>query len=97
MLATRCSCGFERLADEEVNDHLQAIFEPDGSIGTDGRIHLEGAAQVCSCGFSAASKAELDEHFLVVFTPVDVAGRDGKRHQAIQRVTHEKPGTQSSG
>jgi hypothetical protein len=84
MLATRCTCGFEALADEEVTDHLQAMFEPEDCVGTDGWPHLEGAAQVCSCGYSAATTAELDAHFLAVFTPAGSVGRDGEKHEATE-------------
>ena len=83
MLATRCACGFERLADEEVSDHLLAVFEPGDSVGTDGQVHQERDLRACSCGFSAASGEELDAHFLAVFTPADAVGRDGKEHRAI--------------
>jgi hypothetical protein len=82
MLATRCSCGFERLEDEEVSDHLLAVFEPDDSIGTDGLVHQEEALRHCSCGFSAATGGELDAHFLAVFTRPDAIGLDGNKHEA---------------
>lgn len=82
MLATRCACGFEALADEQVTDHLQAMFEPKDCVGTDGRMHLEEDAQACSCGFSTTSPTELDAHFLAIFTPGDSVGRDGKKHEA---------------
>jgi hypothetical protein len=83
MLATRCACGFERLADEEVSDHLLAVFESNDSIGTDSQVHQERELRVCSCGFSAASGEELDAHFIAVFTPANFVGRDGKEHAAI--------------
>jgi len=83
MLATRCACGFERLEDEEVNDHLLAVFEPDDSIGTDGHVHHERDLRVCSCGFSSVSGEKLDAHFLAVFTPVNFVGNDGKKHMVI--------------
>jgi hypothetical protein len=83
MLATRCACGFERLDDEEVSDHLLAVFEPDDAIGTDDQVHQEDDNRVCSCGFSAAIGDELDTHFLAVFMPADSLDRDGVRHQPI--------------
>jgi hypothetical protein len=83
MLATRCACGFEALADEDLNDHLQAVFEPEDSTGADGQAHLEQAARTCSCGFPAASPAELDAHFIAAFTPADSIGSDGAKHAAL--------------
>ena len=44
MLATRCSCGFVRLDDEEVTDHLLAAFETQDATGNDGQAHQELAA-----------------------------------------------------
>jgi hypothetical protein len=82
MLATRCACGFERLPDEEVIDHLLAVFEPQDTTGNDGRPHQEMALRACSCGFQAASGDELDMHFLAVFTAADAVGTDGNRHEA---------------
>jgi len=82
MLATRCACGFERLADEEVIDHLLAVFEPPNATGSDGRTHQEMALRACACGFLAASGDELDAHFLAVFTAADAVGNDGSRHEA---------------
>ena len=87
MLATRCSCGFERLDDEEVSDHLLTAFEPEDSIGTDGRVHQEEALRTCSCGFSVTTGAELDAHFIALFAPTDTIGRDGERHQALDAAT----------
>jgi hypothetical protein len=86
MLATRCACGFERLEDERLMDHLLAVFEPDDSTGADGLVHLEMATLVCSCGFQAASSDELDSHFLEVFTRTDQIGRDGRKHESIAPV-----------
>lgn len=86
MLATRCACGFERLQDEEVIDHLLAVFEPEDSTGTDGVIHLEMAKRICSCGFQAASRDDLDVHFLGVFTPANQVGADGRRHEPVPPV-----------
>jgi hypothetical protein len=80
-LATRCACGFGRLEDEEVIDHLLAVFDPDDSRGADGKVHLEDYHRVCSCGFTGASAGELDAHFLAVFMPADPVDRDGVRHR----------------
>ena len=81
MTATRCTCGFQRLDDEEVTDHLLAAFEPGDSTGNDGQVHQELAGLGCSCGFAAASAQELDSHLLGVFTPAGSVGRDGLRHE----------------
>jgi len=75
MLATRCACGFEALPDEQVIDHLLAIFDPADAIGTDGEIHEEMASLACSCGITSVSSEEMDAHFLAVFTPVGPVGR----------------------
>lgn len=82
MLATRCVCGFERLADEEVIDHLLAAFEPTDAIGNDGQAHEEMTGHACSCGFQAILGEELDTHFLAAFTAADAVGSDGRRHEA---------------
>jgi len=82
MTATRCTCGFERLDDEDVTDHLLAAFEPDDSTGNDGHVHQELSRLACSCGFAAASAQELDSHFLAVFTPARSLGRDGLTHES---------------
>ncbi|HEY6788555.1 MAG TPA: hypothetical protein VI365_14720 [Trebonia sp.] len=82
MLATRCSCGFETLNEEEVTDHLLAVFETEDTIGNDGQAHLEDRRLSCSCGFSGSSAEELDAHFLAVFTPVGSVARDGAKHEA---------------
>jgi hypothetical protein len=83
LLATRCECGFERLEDEEVIDHLLAVFEPEDATGTDGKVHMEMADLVCSCGFQTFHGDDLDYHFLVVFTPSDQVGHDGRRHEPV--------------
>jgi hypothetical protein len=83
MLATRCACGFERLDDEEVTDHLLTLFEPGDATGSDRQVHEEMAALACSCGFMAAVAGEMDSHFLAVFTPADSVGRDGEKHEPI--------------
>jgi hypothetical protein len=83
MWATRCACGFERLEDEEVSDHLLAAFEPDDAIGTDGQVHQEDANRVCSCGFSAVTGDQLDAHFLAESMPADSVDGDGVRHGPV--------------
>ncbi len=83
MLARRCACGFEELKDEQVIDHLLAVFEPPDSTGADGLVHLEMALKACSCGLSFTSGGEMDRHFLAVFTPADSAGSDGRQHEAL--------------
>ena len=83
MLATRCTCGFQRLDDEEVTDHLLAVFEPADSVGSDGQIHQEGTALACVCGFAAPSAKELDAHFLAVFTPANHVAADGQKHEPL--------------
>jgi hypothetical protein len=82
MIAVQCSCGFTELDDEEITDHLQQVFAPDDSRGSDGLVHLEGDRLACCCGFTAATPQELDGHLLAVFTPDDAIGRDGKSHEA---------------
>jgi hypothetical protein len=76
MLAQRCTCGFERLADEEVIDHLMAVFAPDDATGTDGQVHEELPGSACSCGFSATTSSEMDTHFLAIFTPASHAASE---------------------
>ena len=83
MTATRCFCGFQRLDDEEVSDHLLAAFEPGDSTGNDGQVHLELAGLGCSCGFTPTAGQELDSHFLAVFTPAGSVGRDGVKHEPV--------------
>jgi hypothetical protein len=85
MLAVQCSCGFTELADEEIIDHLQEVFEPADSRGTDGLLHEEGDRLSCSCGLIAITSEELDGHFLKVFTTDDAIGHDSKRHEAAPR------------
>jgi hypothetical protein len=81
MTATRCTCGFRRLEDEEVSDHLLAAFEPGDLAGNDGHVHQEMATLACSCGYTATSGSDLDAHFLAAFTPAGAVGRDGARHE----------------
>jgi anti-sigma regulatory factor (Ser/Thr protein kinase) len=81
LIAARCSCGFMELADEEVIDHLELVFEADDLTGNDGQAHEESNPLTCACGLSAITPEELDEHFLKVFTPYDAIGRDGRRHE----------------
>jgi hypothetical protein len=81
--AVRCLCGFTELADEEITDHLELVFEPDDRKGNDGRVHEETSSLACSCGLAAITSEELDGHFLAVFTPADAVGADGKAHRAV--------------
>jgi len=80
MITAQCLCGFAELADEEVMDHLFAVFEPDDSTGKDGQVHEELAGLTCSCGSTAVTAGELEDHFMKAFTPGDAVGRDNKRH-----------------
>ncbi len=81
MTATRCICGFQRLDDEEVTDHLLAAFAPDDSVGIDSNVHQELARLACSCGYTATTAPEMDSHFLAVFAPTGSVGRDGVKHE----------------
>ena len=81
MIAARCACGFTELADEEIIDHLELVFEPGDLTGNDGQAHEERDRLRCACGLSAITPEELDEHFLKVFTPGDAIGMDGRRHE----------------
>jgi hypothetical protein len=83
VVAVQCACGFTELADEEMIDHLELVFEPDDLTGNDGQVHQEMSSLMCSCGFAAITTDELDDHFLAVFTSADAIGRDGKKHEAI--------------
>ena len=83
MLATRCACGFQELADEQLIDHLLSVFEPEGAIGTDGDIHLETTSKACSCGLPFPSVEQFDAHFLAQFTPADSIGHKGQRHEPV--------------
>jgi hypothetical protein len=84
MMGQSCSCGFTRLDDEEVIDHLLALFTPGDSRGGDGRVHAEGrVALACFCGFTAAKPEDMDQHFLDMFGSTDSVGRDGKKHVAV--------------
>jgi hypothetical protein len=80
MITAQCSCGFRELADEEIIDHLQLVFEPDDLRGNDGQVHEERDRLACACGLSAITTEELDAHLLNVFTPGDAIGSDGRRH-----------------
>jgi hypothetical protein len=64
-------------------DHLQRMFIPEDSIGSDGQVHEERDLRTCACGLAATTALELDAHFMLVFTPPDAIGHDGKRHQAL--------------
>jgi serine/threonine-protein kinase RsbW len=81
MIAARCGCGFTEIADEEIIDHLNLVFEPEDLKGSDGQAHEELSRLTCSCGFAAITSEELDAHFLKFFTPDDGIGRDGHRHE----------------
>jgi hypothetical protein len=81
--AVQCACGFAELADEEITDHLELVFEPDDLRGNDGRVHEETTSLTCSCGLAATTTEGLDAHFLAVFKPADAVGSDGKRHEAL--------------
>jgi hypothetical protein len=83
VIAAQCSCGFTELADEEIIDHLELLFEPDDLRGNDGQVHEETGGLTCSCGLAAVTTEELDRHFLGLFMPADAIGRDGRRHEAI--------------
>jgi hypothetical protein len=83
MAAVHCACGFAELADEEITDHLELVFERDDLTGNDGRVHEETGGMTCSCGLAAVTTDELDAHFLAVFTPADSLGRDGKKHEVV--------------
>lgn len=80
MADQQCLCGFSELADEQLIDHLNAMFVPPDGTANDGQIHEEGKAGTCTCGLAAATVEELDQHFLTVFTPDDGIGADGQRH-----------------
>lgn len=83
MAAAQCLCGFTELADEEITDHLELVFEPEDLTGNDGQVHEETSGLTCSCGFAAITTEELDGHFLAVFTPADAVGLDGRKHEAV--------------
>ncbi|HUN35124.1 MAG TPA: hypothetical protein VMU95_24240 [Trebonia sp.] len=83
MIATQCSCGFAELADEELTDHLELVFEPDDLRGNDGQVHQETDRLTCSCGLAGVTTGQLDRHFLRMFTPANEVGRDGQRHSAV--------------
>jgi hypothetical protein len=80
MTATRCTCGFTELADEELTDHLLAVFEPADHMGNDGQAHEERAHLTCACGLTASTPGEFDAHILKVFAPSDAIGSDGLGH-----------------
>jgi hypothetical protein len=81
MPATRCACGFENRPDEDLTDHLLAVFSPPDSLGADGLIHEERIIFTCSCGFAAVTPEDLDEHFLAAFTPASKIAPDGQEHE----------------
>jgi hypothetical protein len=80
MIAAQCSCGFRETGDEQITDHLLAVFTPGNSTDSQGYEHLEGKPRTCLCGLTVASGGELDAHFLAVFTPADSVASDGNRH-----------------
>jgi hypothetical protein len=90
MMAAQCSCGFTELADEEITDHLQLVFEPGDLRGNDGLIHEERDHLACACGLSAITTEELDAHLLAVFTPGDAIGCDGRRHLPAEDGDHDR-------
>jgi len=83
MALADCVCGFTELADEEMTDHLELVFESADLTGNDGQVHQETSSLTCSCGLTAITTDELDIHFLAVFTPADAVGRDGRKHEAV--------------
>ena len=83
MTAARCTCGFTELADEELNDHLLSVFEPEDRMGNDGLAHEERERLTCACGFTASMPEDLDAHFMKVFAPDDAIGSDGHRHEPV--------------
>lgn len=84
MTATRCTCGFTELADEELMDHLLWVLEPDDQMGNDGLVHEERERLACACGVAAVTAEELDAHFITVFTAADATSRDGQRHEPLE-------------
>jgi hypothetical protein len=85
MIAQRCSCGFTETAstDETIGDHLVEVFAPEDGKAADGRVHLEGPANLfCLCG-TGGSAQDLDAHLLEVFTPADSVARDGVKHERV--------------
>lgn len=92
MTSVQCACGFTEAGDEKIADHLFEAFAPDDGRTADGRVHLEGEANLfCICG-AGGTASELDSHFLAVFTPADLIGRDGGRHEPVS--TAGQSGTQ---
>ncbi len=87
MTAAQCVCGFTEAegADETISDHLLEVFTPDDGRAADGKVHLEGDADLfCMCGVGG-SAAELDAHLLTVFMPDHHIGRDGHKHEITAR------------
>ena len=83
MANARCACGFSEAGDETIDDHLAEVFTPDDGKGPDGKVHLEGQADLfCQCG-AGGSAVELDAHLLAVFTPAGRIGRDGEQHDRV--------------
>jgi hypothetical protein len=85
MASARCSCGFCEAGDETIDDHLIEVFAPDDGKGPDGKVHLEGEANLfCLCG-AGGSAAELDAHLLAVLNP-GRSRRPGRREARESRV-----------
>jgi hypothetical protein len=84
VIALQCLCGFTELADEEIIDHLELVFEPDDLRGNDGLVHEERDRLACACGLLAITSEEFDAHLLVVFTPGNAIGCDGRKHRPAE-------------
>ena len=83
MTGSRCSCGFTEVAgtDETIGDHLRLVFTPDDDRGPDGKVHLEGEADLfCTCGIGGSAE-RLDSHFLEMFVPADRMDSGAVEHQ----------------
>jgi hypothetical protein len=96
-----CSCGYVPAGEDDLTDHLVAMFVPDDDTGLDGQLHAEAARDAparagtpagtpaggwrCLCGFSSDNRAGLDAHLLAAFTPPAAIGRDGRRHVVLPR------------
>jgi hypothetical protein len=69
--------------DELTGDHLREVFTPEDDTGPDGKVHLEGEADLfCMCGIGGSADKR-DSHFLEVFTSADSVGRDGVEHRLV--------------
>jgi hypothetical protein len=83
-MTAACLCGFTELDDENLTDHILAVFAPADSRGADGLIHEEGKPLACACGFAAITAEELDLHFLRMFVPANRTDPSGKKHEVIE-------------